>query len=374
MNKPNIIGPKLGYIDMLEIKTQEFNDAEAAAPVTRAPLRPSAAGHCARELAYMQAEYKGKASYPKEPITPELTRIFAFGHSAEYMMVNQFKMNCKDLIQLKYAQQSLFFFNLPDGSRLEGSLDAVFYSKEHKCIVDFKSKKDKFSNHYSSNWDETSEKLRKLSSVQSLTDTTFYVDDLAEFIYEMDDPFLASNFYQLNFYALNPFIVEAGIDHAAIIQLNKNDCRLREIRFKPSQAVYDYVKDKFLAVAQVIEEGKGPESVEKEFVLGSIKCAFCNYKRECWPKNDATKDFWRSMPDKKWPKDLSKMGETGLEIAEALGEFVVAKSSEPVAKKAEAKVLKLMQSAGVAKIRLTNGDVYEIKELKDSIQLRRSKV
>lgn len=372
MSKP-IPGPKLGYVDILEIKTQEANDAEAAAPVTRSPLRPSSAGNCARELAYGYAEFKGKRTYPHEAHTPELTRIFALGHSVEYVLLNQFKYNCKDLVQVKYTQQGLSFFKLPDGNILEGSLDAVFYSKEHKCIIDVKSKKAKFSNHYTSDWDEMSEKLRRMSSVQAMTDTTFYAEDLAEFIHELNDPFLASNFYQLNFYACNPFIVERGIDHAAIIQFNKNDCRLREIRFRPSQDVYEYVKDKFLAVAIAIENDIGPEAIEKEYVLGSIKCAFCNYKKECWPKNDATKDFWRSMPDKKWPKDLDRMGGDGIEIAEAIGEFVVAKASEPIAKAAEAKVLKLMQKAGVGKIRLTSGDVYEIKELKDSISLRRGK-
>jgi len=372
-NKP-LLGPKLGWVDMLDIKTQEANDKEAAAPVTRTPLRPSSAGKCERELAYSYAEFKGKASYPKEAISPEVTRTFALGHSVEYVLLNQFKQHCKDLIQVKYTQQGLTFCRLPDGTLLEGSLDAVFYSKEHRAIIDVKSKKDKYSNYYSSSWDEMNEKLKRLPSIQALTDLTFYADNLEAFLDEVDDPFLADNFFQLNYYACNPYIVERGIDHAAIIQFNKNDSRIREIRFRPSTKLYEYVTNKFMRVATLIETDQGPEAAHKEFVLGNIKCAFCNYRAECWPRNNATKDYWRSMPDKKWPKDTDRMGHEGVALEALIEEYATLKEAEPAAKRAEAKALKLMQDLGVSKIRLQNGSIYEIKVLKDSIQLRRGKL
>ena len=317
MSKPksNILGPELGYLDILNYQTSQHIAKQRAEnkDKNKTPLRPSAAGKCTRELAYELQEFHGIAKYETELITPETQRLFSLGHSIEWHAINQIEQHMKEYFEVRYKQQSLSFaylkaVNNPKLSQwLEGSLDLVLWSEKHKCVADWKSKKIKYSSYRDSDWTEFSEKLGRLKSVEAISEIAFWVDDLEAFIDEINDPFLAMNFYQLNLYALNPFLVERGVDHAAIFQYSKIDSKLREIRFRPSQKLYDYVILKMQTALDAVDHND-IERAPRDFQLGSIKCAFCAYKKICWPEDDPLKAYFKTFPPKSWPKDTDTQG------------------------------------------------------------------
>lgn len=368
MKKKNkVLGPQVGYVEILEHYTNEIIAEKAETQHQRNPLRPSAAGKCARELAYEYREFKTGDKIEKELITPAVERIFDLGHSVEYHAIRQFrnafKRMKKDPLSVKYGQQSLSFFRLPDGTLIEGSLDAVFYSEKHKALIDFKSKKDHFSSFSKTKWSETGVKLERMDSVQKFGEESFWVEDLDAFLEELNDAFFAANFYQLNmyFHDEHSFLRERGIDHAAIIQYNKNSSVLREVRFKPSQSVYNYVKQKFLTVATHAEND--PEKVEKEFMLGSAKCGFCAFRSKCWEGKDALKEHFSTWPKKRWPKDADRL-KSYKEMQEAFELYAAAQEAGEAAKLHEEKLLKLLDKEGVKKVRFSENDIYEVRELK----------
>lgn len=368
----NILGPPIGYVDMLDIAINKKNLEDAAKPPSKSPFRPSSAGKCAREKAYEYAEFKGYAKFERELMTPEGFRIFSLGHAVEYDLLKNFYL--LEGFHQRYKQQVLSFYTMPDGTLLEGSLDAVLWSEKHRCIIDVKSKKDKWSNYYTSNWDETSEKLSRMKTVTTVTDTTFYADDLEAFLEELNDPFFRSNFVQLNMYACNPFITERNIDHAAIIQYNKNDSRLREIRFKPSQALFKLQEEIDITVASIVDTTKDPANVAKDYVLGSVKCAFCSFKSECWKESDALKDYFKTLPGKRWPKDTDRLAaKVGQELETLFEKRAELANSAAELKKLDTQILLVLQEAKLSKIRLPNKEVYEVKYLKGGHEIRRSK-
>lgn len=364
----------IGFVDLLDIDMQAKAEEQSKAPTSKNPLRPSAAGKCGRAKAYEYAEYKGLIKFDKEILGPETQRIFSLGHSVEYDILKHFK-GVKSL-QVRYQQQVLTFQTLPDGEIQEGSIDAVFYHEKSRCIIDIKSKKEKHSNYYNSDWDDMSNKLSRMKSVQTITDTTYYAEDLEGFLNELNEPFFAQNFLQLNLYACHPFIVERGIDLAAIIQVSKNTSRTREIRFKPSKKLYDYILAKDAGISKTMLETSDVTQVPKDFTLGSLPCAFCQHRATCWPQNDATKDYYRGLPEKKvWPKDTNRMpSHVALRLEELITEWATIKATDTRAKVCEAEALKLMEEQSFWKIRLENGEIYESKRLKDRIELRRGKL
>lgn len=380
----NVLGPPdCGYNNILDELTVERlrKDRAEGKDKSKTPLRPSAAGQCARELAYGLMEHHKFANYDKKLNSAEGYRIFSLGHSIEYDLIKQMRDLMKDYFEIKYTQQSLSFARLtaknnPKLSQwLEGSTDLVLWSEKHKCILDVKSKKVKYSSYRNDNWEEFSDKLARLPSVKKLSDSAFWTDDLPAFLREVNDPFLAANFLQLNLYAMNPFIVERGIDHAAILQYDKNSSRLREIRFKPSQDLYDYVIQKMQGVLEAVDQGQ-PELAPKEFQLGSIKCAFCDYAKECWKDVDTTREFFKSLPPKRWPKDTSRLGEVGEALDSIYEEYATIVNSQEAKERLEQELIGLMNENQIDKVKFFDGNVYEVKLLKsprEHFELRRSK-
>lgn len=397
-----ILGPEVGYTDLLDFHTSNKLAKESDAGRKYTPLRPSAAGKCTRELAYEFAEFRGRAAYPKEGMKPSVHRLLNLGHSIEYNILNQFKE--VEGFELKYSQQVLSFFPLnetgtnADGSYkedywleptiddqgksvaqvnpkyksspewVEGSLDRCFYVGEHKAVIDIKSKGDKYSSWNKSRWDDDNEKLEGLKSVQRVTDTMFWVDDLDAFLGELNDPFLASNFYQLNMYANAQFLKERGVDHAAIIQYNKNDSRLREIRFRPSESVYENVKSKFQTVGNSIDAGLSPSDVRRDYALGSIKCAFCSFKKECHPQEDGLKAYFKTWGKKTWPEKATPALEQLKEQYET-----VSNSKKELERLEKLWAMQMIQDE-IQKAEFKDGTVYEVKTLKgDGLVMRRTK-
>lgn len=376
----NLIGPEMGYVDLLNEYTRQKLSKEIAEGKNfqKTPIRPSAAGACTRELFYQLQQYHGKAKYDVEPIDPETHRLFSLGHSIESNIIRQFEL-ISELFEIRYKQQVLSFRYLeakndPKLSQwLEGSLDLVFWSDKYKCVADIKSKKDKFSSFHKTNWDETSAKLRGMDTVAAISDDAFWVDDLEAFLEELNEPFFAANFLQLNLYANSQFLRERGVNHGAIIQYSKNDSRLREIRFRPSEALYEKTVGKFQTVIDAVDAGD-EKLAPQDHVLGSIKCAFCPYAKQCWGNQDARKAFFATFPKKQWPTDTGRMGKVGDALEKLFVRYEEQSKQESAKKVTEQAILKLLLDEEIGKVRLPSGDIYEVKHLKDSIVLRRGKL
>lgn len=373
---PNLLGPPVGYTDLIDAHLVAKQEAEHAAPLERNPLRPSSAGFCARKLAYDFNEFRGNATYPREVRQPHTMRLLNFGSAVEFNVLRQFG-DLKQL-QVRYKQQALSFFPVAPDILIEGSIDYVLYSKDgHRGLGDVKSKGDKFSSYHSTKWDEIDEDLKSMSSVQVISPTSYWVDDLPLFLKELKDEFFKDNFIQLNFYAMNPFIQERKIDHAFIYQMNKNNSKHREVRFRPSQVVYDYVKDKFECIAIAVDEHKNPELVPKEFGLGSMRCAFCEKNKLCWPTDNALKDYFATWPDKDWPKDTDRLGNTGADLEQLKALYDQATAVSENRDSIEHDLCTLLETARIRKVRFADKTVYELKYLKSPrphFELRRSKV
>lgn len=372
----SIPGPQVGYIDLLDEITSE-NIVRDKGKFQKFPLRPSAAGSCTRALAYQVTEFTGKATYETETHTPAVQRLLNLGHNVEYHVIKQLEQ-LKEFFEIKYKQQVLSFQYLESkhdpkyNQWIEGSLDLVFWSEKWKCVADVKSKKDKFNQFYKTDWDSSTEKLKRMKTVHTVSDQAFWVEDLEAFLEELNDPFFAANFKQLNMYANSQFLMERGVDHGLIIQYNKNDSRMREVRFKPSRALYEKIIQKFQTALDAGTAGK-PETAPRDYSLGSVSCAFCKYKDECWNGSDAKQEFFNSFPDRPVVVNTSSLGSLGSILDAKLTQFEEFSSVEGPKKSLEQEIAKQLVDSKINKIRLKNGNIYELKRLKDSIVLRRSK-
>lgn len=367
-DNPKIPGPSQGYIEILNNSTQARLDDSSTKPEKYFPLRPSSAGKCGRELAYELMEYRGKVQYKKGPRTPESDRIFKLGHSVEYHLLKQFEEafnSTEPKIEIRYKQQVLSFFRLPKAELIEGSIDATFICPQSGAVVDFKSKKDKFAQSYKTDWAGTGEKLAKTPGVVEFAQDCFYIDDLKPFLKTID-AFWAMNFYQLNMYFFDEykFLNDRGIDHAVLIYYNKNDSRLREIRFRPSKEVYDDVKSKFHKVQDAVDTHSNPELVERDYILGSMKCAFCSFAEStCWKQN-TLKPYFRTL-DTRFPKDTTWMNQEDFEVLETLYK-TFSEIDQTVSKlePAEMALIKELNRLRVNKVRFEDGKIFEVKQLK----------
>lgn len=371
MSDTNILGPPVGITDLLNVATEDKLAKEAEAGRTKYPIRPSSAGKCTRELAFELDEFHNKTKYDKEVLTAEKSRIFSLGHSVEWNLFNQFK-DIPD-VKIEYKQQVVFIGYLANGKLLEGSIDGAIVNDMLKAILDSKSKKDKFAAAYATNWDEDDEKLSKLSTVTRLSDTAYYVDDLPAFLDEMNNPFLEANFVQVNLYLHSDFAKVKGLNTGILIYYNKNDSRIREIRFRPSQIEFERTIAKFNEAIDAVEVNKDPLRARKDYMLGSMKCAFCDFKKECWEKDDALKAFFRTLPKKYWPTDSEKLGEEGIVLEELFGQLESTLDLKREAAALEQEIAKRMIAINVRKIRLADQRVYEVKQLTNEIKLKRSK-
>lgn len=372
-----IPGPPVGYTDLLDYATKEKIKANSERS-SSFPLRPSASGFCARRLAYDLMEFEGHDSYEKEPIQPNVYRLLNLGHSIEYALIKDFYLIPN--MKIKYKQQAVTLFKLDElkgqeAKIIEGQVDLVLWSDEWKCVADVKSAKDSFSKAYPTRWQETLDKFDNLKTTQKISDTAWYIEDLPAFLDENNDAFLANNLYQLNLYCMSPFFQERGISHGSILKYNKNDSRLYELRFKPSVELFEKVKDKFNKVNKAVAKKK-PHLVEKDFVIGSSSCSFCPYKTQCWPEQDAKKAYFKTLPQKRWPKDTHKIAR-GNELEELFEEFQDKDKAIKDRDALEEKIIKMMLEEKVNKIRLANNKIYELKHLKSPrphFELRLSKL
>lgn len=378
-------GPEVGYVDIVDeyFREQLVAQVEQGTDISKTPLRPSASGACTRELAFQLMEFHKLAKYERKANEPELDRIFKLGHVIESKLIRDMREALKSIgMEIKYTQQVLSFERLiadknPNLSQwLEGSTDLVLISDKFKCIADIKTKKDKFSTYRESNWSETDTKFAKMKTINHISNKAYWVEDLPAFLDEVNDPYLAANFLQLNLYAMNPFITERGIDHGAIIQYNKNDSRIREIRFNPSKDLYLYVINKMQTALTAVDEGD-PMLAPQEFQLGSTKCAFCAYAKYCRPADDTLRAFFKTLPKKSWPTNTDRMGDDGLVLEELYEQYVEATNNASNAKKIADEMIEVLLELKVNKVKFSDNEVYEVKLYKspnEHFELKRSKI
>jgi len=386
MNSNNSKGPGLdmGINEMLDFYMMEsqVKAREEGKEFQKMPLRPSAAGQCARALAFQLEEYWKLASYPKPFKEPNVMRLLNLGHSVEYALIRDLKTYLKEHFRVEYEQQSLLFFPLKSEANAErnhyitGNIDFTLSSATLKTVCDSKSKGNKWSSYRDSKWKEDDEKFAKMNSVQQLGKSAFYVEDIMAFLEEYGDPFMADNIIQINLYTCNQFMVELGFNYCSLFYYCKNDSMLREFRFKPSQQLADYVKTKFTDIFTKIDRGEGACAVEREFSLGSIKCAFCDYGKTCWPENDPLRDFFKTLPKKEWPIDVYKL-ERQEEIEELYQRYTASVEASEQLARIEEELCNLLVEEKARKVRFSDKEVFEVKLLKsprEHFELRRSKV
>jgi hypothetical protein len=106
-----------------------------------------------------------------------------------------------------------------------------------------------------------------------------------------------------------------------------------------------------------------------------MKCAFCSFKAECW-NEDALKGWYKTLPAKAWPKDTHRLGRLGDTLEELFQEYQKTDAVLSERDRKEAAIIKLCTDNEIQKLKLGNGDVYELKYLKSPsphFELRRSK-
>lgn len=371
MAETSVLGPSVGYIDLLDHHLTTKLTKERDGGRDYHPLRPSSAGKCTRELSFELDEHLNGTKYDKEAMNPDTHRLLSLGHSVEWNILRMFEE--VELFEVRYKQQVVSFFKLNETRWIEGSIDAVIWSPQHKAVIDVKSKKNNFSSWASSQWDEHNIKFSKMQTVHQITDRAFWINDLDAFLEENDDPFLAANFYQLNMYANSQFMLERDVDHAALFFYSKNDSRLRELRFRPSKSVYDKTRAKFELVSANGNAGGTPDAVRRDFALGSIKCAFCSFKRACWPADDALKSYFATWPKKQWPTRSSELGAVGQELETLFARYQEKENAEKEKARIEGLIVLIMNEEKLEKVKLQNDSVYEMRALQKGLVIRRAK-
>lgn len=363
--KMKVPGPELGLIEILDFYTTELAKKESSQRQrTSNPLRPSSAGKCARELAFEYMIYLGDLEVPPVIEPPPVQRLLKLGHSLEYHMVSEFRKAFKEAggqVSIKYGQQVVRIMPMQNGGFLEGQIDGLFYAPDWRLLIDYKTKKDKFSSFYSTNWEEDHAWLQE--SFHQISENSFYIEDLSAFVkkYRQSKPFLCYNFYQLNlyFHEKSDFFAEAGVDACSLIYYNKNDSRMREIRFKPSREVYEETVNR-MKTAEKAGLEKDIELAPREFTLGTIKCAFCNFQEMCWGL-DAKKEWYKTFPKKSWPIDSNRLPP---ELESMYSEYLKLETAEEDKKALEFAMISLMETNRCWKVKFKDGRVYQIKDFK----------
>lgn len=379
-----IKGPKsCGYVDLLDHallqKAEEKEEKLKSGELKINPLRPSASGKCSRTLALELDMFRNGNYYPRPPTEPRISRLLDLGHSIEFHALKQFRV--LEVLQQKYKQQVLSFFEVergnPDFERqlIEGQCDFVLYSDTYRCIGDVKSKGDRFSYSHKSRWDEDLEKYSKMKTVTQISEQAFWIEDLPSFLDELGPDFLADNFLQLNLYANAKFIQDRGIDHCFLYYYSKVDSRHFEMRFNPSEELFEKVKEKFNTISIAVDRGEIPETCE--FTPGTMRHAFCDcHSMSPYADHDPLKEWFRSLPPKKWPTDLHKLRNSN-KLTELFGQFEEALDYQKKKDKIELKIIEELLDQKVSKVKLDNGNIYKLKFLKtprEHYELRRDKL
>jgi hypothetical protein len=355
-NNMSIPGPKKSYCTLVD----EQLEANEAKNKSYFPLRPSASGYCARKLAHDLNVFHGNEPKPEDPKPANIIRLLNLGHSIEFHALKY--LNDIPGFNIKFKQQVVDMFKLErTGQIIEGSTDAVMWSNESKGLLDVKSVGDRFHSAFGTKWNSLMEKYDTLETFERFDENAWYINDLPAAIKELGDDTLVTNLTQINLYLCTQFMQDRGLDHGVVYRYNKNNSTHMEIRFKPSPELFETVRKKFNAIDQAVAAGD-PQTVPKEFTLGSQMCAFCPYKSKCWPEIDAKKEYFKTFPKKEWPTLLNERTLPGslklFDKLSALEDSTLNKGA------LEQEIIVAMQAKNLTKVKLPSGLIYEIKFLK----------
>ncbi len=363
-------GPAQSYCTMMD---EAVLDEQAAieAKGMSFPLRPSAAGDCARKLAYELNAYLGNQERKKETFKPSLLRLFRLGHHIEEQVINDLKK--VKHFGVRFQQQVVDMFTLPSGRKVEGSTDCVLWGEETKALLDVKSVGDKFSSWRESRWSEMLYQYDRMASLERFDEGAWWAEDVEALLEELGEDTLVKNIIQLNLYACTDFLQSRGIDHVVVLRYQKNASKLMEIRFKPSLNLYNKTKLRFSAIDEAAHQGK-PELVAKEFSLGSLACAYCPYQKDCWPQ--ATKrEHFANAPGKDWATKVGQL-ENAAAVAALFERYMATEGGMAERARLEAELLIQLDGHGVQRVKLEGGEVFEAVTLKSPKlhqELRRGK-
>ncbi len=387
----NILGPKIAFVDLIDYCLDEQEDNYDSFP-----LRPSSVGRCSRALCFELFEWQGKGTFPKEKKDPATKRLLSLGNPIEYQVIRNFELIQKvnPNFRVRFKQQYVDLFPLPNNQWVGGSMDFTIMNRELTSggVYDSKSKNDKFSYSHKSKWDETTDKLNEMRTVTKIGDGEgyvseqgYWVEDLTSFLEELNDPFFADNFEQVNLYACSGFSRSHGIDHGGVIQYNKNDSRLREVRFKPSPELFKKFEDKCLYVFRTVESATKEDLLKLrcDFFPGNVKHAFCPCRIMAGEDQKAALDaYFKTFPKKTWPTDVEKIEVSNNEwaIDHLFDQFEEGSEQAERAAKFEQEICRILMEKKISKVRLKNGHVYELRNYKSGgvsngprVALKRSK-
>lgn len=354
----NIPGPK-SYVDLLDAVVKN----RASDQPNSSPIRPSNAGTCTRRIAYDYLGFLGKGEVIHETRKPSVERLLKLGHFIETHVVDDLK-DIPDM-GVRFTQQLVEMFILPGGTTVEGSTDAVMWSKEVRGVLDVKTIGDRWHNHFASKWDGLMKDYERCST--TFGTNSFFVEDLGAFLRKIGpSDSLYKNLIQLNLYACCEFLQKRCVDHASIIRYNKNNSALMEIRFAPSMSVFEETEQR-LALVEAAGLAGDVTIAPKERVLGDMDCTYCPYKDQCWP-GTPKKEFYKTMKPKEWAARLNNDEIEGLFAHRANAELAAEDLVD-----IDRELISLLDNMSVNKLELNNGDIFEVKVLKTGAVLRRSK-
>lgn len=331
--------------------TEEFQDYNNGT-VSRYPLSPSGIGKCALKLARDTAHFHGVKAYPRDVSSrpPRLQRVFSRGHKLEEALVEDMEQYTD--LQLKLRQQRVHLFNVTHGERvvpIDGDIDGLIVCRRpgFRILVDFKSKGAFYSGGFSDSIAEFFGEMKETRLVEDMGHNCFFVPDVEALWDAMSaDDFFSDYILQLNSYAFSDWFKSRKIDGVALYYENKNTCAHYEVRWVPNKALFDYARNKFQHIFETVFS-KGPEAVEPEFALGSVKCRLCEYNELCHGKYEK--------------KDKRVLGS----IPEALeASFIDGVKARVLLDKTEEKILLEMDKLGLTHFRTKDGLTYERKFLK----------
>jgi CRISPR/Cas system-associated exonuclease Cas4 (RecB family) len=332
------------------------------------PLRPSSAGTCARRLANDLFAFEGKAPIIKEVRKPSVERLLSLGHFIEEQVAGELKGIPG--MGVRFQQQVVDFFKLSNGHNIEGSTDFVMWSEETRGVVDAKTVGDRWHAAFASKWDAMMGGYSRMRTLTQFDDNAWWAEDTAAFLAELGtEDSLYKNVMQVNGYACTPFMQQRGVDHGSILRYNKNNSTLMEVRFKPSPELFEGIRKKFNTIVEAVAQDK-PELVAKERVLGHVDCTYCPYKAACWP-GAGKRDFYKG-DNKRWATKVNEL-EMGAQLEAAFVSLETLEKASADLSKVEKEIILLIEGHGQQKVKRPSGEVWEVKQLAKSAELRRSK-
>lgn len=367
---------EVGLVDLLDHALIEDNEKTFGGIRKFNPIRPSASGKCERAMAYEYHEYHNGMPATQEDRAANVIRLLSIGLPIERAIIgHMYKLKEPFDIHVKYKDQKVTVAKLKDGTLVEGEIDWAIESEKFnlKMLLDAKTTKEKFSSHMATNWEEILKKWEKSKYVKKVSDNCFLVTDTYKFVKELKDDFKSDNILQLNMYLGSHFFQERGYEYASLQYYRKNTSLMHELRFKFCPKLQAEVTAKYQSA---YDNGKSsPDEANKTFWFGSIRCAFCPYKERCWTAEaDPKYAYFQTLPKKYWPKDTSKIKD-GKKLEKMFKSYENSLNVAQDASTIELEIAKALYDKGIGKVKLENGNVYEVKLLKTKgLVLRRSKV